>query len=79
VLQAEGIGALLGCSTSALELVQSSNLSQANLVPSVQDLKCANAVLETKDVPEGMAGGNENASREENLLPARPGKQDWAL
>ena len=79
VPQAEGIGARLGCITSAVALGTSSDLSQANPVPSAQDPMYANAVLETRDMLEGMADGNVKAPKEEILLPARPEKQRWAL
>ena len=79
VPQAGGIDARLGCSTSAVALQPSSDLSQANPLPGAQDPMYASAVLETRDTLEGMADGNVKAPKEETLLPTRPEKQRWAL
>ena len=79
VPQAEGTGARSGCITSAVALGTSSDSSQANPVPSAQDPMYANAVLETRDMLEGMADGNVKAQKEETLLSPRPGESRAGL
>ena len=69
VPQAEGIGAPLGCITSARELGTCSGLSQANTVPSAQDPGGANALLETRATLEWVADGKVKAQKRKCCSP----------